>query len=146
MMMMLGGYRFSVDTVAYERISRDTGYRWEKQDVIGTQPALQFLGPGDDTLSLDGVLYPHYRGGLGQLNAMRAQAGLGVPLMLIEGNGKVLGRWVIERVQETQRTFDRDGTPAKIRFSLRLRKQDAGRNQEVNDLTITSLAQAKGVS
>ncbi|WP_353621763.1 phage tail protein [Grimontia kaedaensis] len=145
MMMMLGRYRFSVDTAAYEMASRDTGYRWKKHERLGVLPSLQFVGPGDDTLTLEGVLYPHYRGGLGQLTAMRREADKGEPLMLVEGSGYVLGRWVIERISETQRTFARDGTASKIRFVLSLRKEEAAREQGVNDLVMTHLPQARGV-
>lgn len=145
MMLMLGQYRFSLNTAAYEGKTRETQYRWRQQARIGNQPALQFTGPGDDTLELDGVIYPHYRGGFGQLNAMRREADKGEPLMLVEGTGKVLGRWVIASLRETQGSFARDGSPAKVRFSLTLRKHEGARNDEVNDLVMTTFPLTRGL-
>ncbi|MFD2177735.1 phage tail protein [Veronia pacifica] len=133
MMLMLGRYRFSLDTAAYEGKSRETRYRWGEQARLVERPALQFIGPGEDKLDIDGIIYPYYRGGLGQLETLRREAGRGEPLLLVEGTGKVLGRWVIDVVRENQRTFAKDGTPAAIRFSLTLRKHQAGRNSRVND-------------
>ena len=71
-------------------------------------------------MTLSGVLHPHYKGGLGQLDAMRAEASKGVPLYMTEGSGRIWGQWVITRVEETCRIFDADGTPRRIEFRLQL--------------------------
>ncbi|MBI2235375.1 MAG: phage tail protein [Magnetospirillum sp.] len=119
-MMALGDYRFSVATAAYQTLERQTEYRWAKQDRMGRAPARQFGGIDDDTISLAGVILPHYRGGLGQLNAMRAQAGAGKPLMLVDGMGKVWGKYCILKVREGQSQFLGNGAPLKIEFTIEL--------------------------
>ena len=119
-MLALGGYRFSLDTAAYQALERTTAWRWARQERLGRRPARQFVGPGDETIALDGVIYPHYRGGLGQLDALREEAGAGRPLRLVTGTGVVLGLWVVERVEETQRLFLADGRPRNISFRLGL--------------------------
>ncbi len=124
MMMTLGSYRFSIDTAAYQSKERTTTYRWGKQDRLDHTPVLQFVGPGDDTINLFGVIYPHYKGGLAQVATMRQEASKGEPLMLVQGNGMVLGHWVIESITETEDTFCKDGAPKKIEFSLELRRFD----------------------
>ena len=53
---------------------------------------------------------------------MRAEAGKGQPLMLVDGQGEVWQQWVITRVEETRRVFFADGTPRKIKFRLDLRR------------------------
>ena len=53
---------------------------------------------------------------------MRAEAGLGIPLMLISGNGMAFGRWCITGISETQTVFLKDGTARKITFTLTLKK------------------------
>lgn len=115
-------YRFSLDTAAYQGRSRTTTYRWAKQERLTREPALQFVGPGDDTLKLSGVIYPHYKGGLGQVDSMRQEAGKGKPFILIEGTGTVFGKFVIESISEDQEHFMANGTPKKISFTLDLRK------------------------
>ena len=119
-MMALGDYRFSLATAAYQELQRTTAYRWALQPRLGRRPSRQFVGAGDETISLGGTIYPHYRGGLGQLDAMRTEAGAGRPLQLVTGTGVVLGQWVIERVEETQRFFLDDGRPRSVEFRLEL--------------------------
>lgn len=122
MMMILGAYRFCIDNAAYQTLARTTEYKWEEQKRILGEPAMQFLGVGLDTIKLDGVIYPQFKGGLRQVTLMRAQAGFGFPLMLISGNGIAFGRWCIVDINETMTTFMADGTARKIAFSLTLKK------------------------
>ena len=119
-MLALGPYRFSIDTAAYQELARATAYRWASQPRLGRRPARQFVGVGEDTISLDGAIYPHYRGGLGQIDALRAEAAKGEALQLVTGRGDVLGLWVVERVEETQRLFLSDGRPRQVTFRIEL--------------------------
>lgn len=122
MMLALGPYRFSLNTSAYQTLKRSSEYRWPSLERIGQEPLLQALGQGSDRIDLDGVIYPHFRGGLGQINAMRDSASRQEPLMLINGLGEVLGRFVIAQIEETQNTFLPDGVPRKIEFRLSLER------------------------
>jgi phage protein U len=122
MMMILGAYRFCIGNAAYQNLVRSTEYNWVEQKRITGEPAMQFVGSGMDSIKLDGVIYPQFKGGLRQVALMRAQAGLGIPLMLISGNGMAFGRWCITDISETQTTFMADGTARKIAFSLTLKK------------------------
>ena len=90
-MMALGGYRFAIGTAAFQTLRRATEYRWAQMNRIGRRPAMQYVGPGVESIDLDGVIYPHFRGGLRQVEAMRAEARLGLPLMLVSGTGYGLG-------------------------------------------------------
>jgi phage protein U len=119
-MMKLGEYTFSIDSAAYQSLSRSTEYRWQSQSRVGRLPSMQFMGPGSETISLNGTLYPPFRGGLGQLDAMRAMAGKGEPLMLTDGTGRIWQHWIIEQVEETQQVLFNDGTPRKVEFRLQL--------------------------
>jgi len=122
MMMILGAYRFCIGNAAYQNLVRTTEYSWVEQKRILGEPAMQFIGVGMDTIKLDGVVYPQFKGGLRQVTLMRVQAGLGIPLMLISGNGMAFGRWCIVDIDETQTTFMADGSARKIAFSLTLKK------------------------
>lgn len=119
-MMALGGYRFSLTSAAYQELRRSNAYRWQAQERLQRLPAQQFVGPGSETLDLKGTIYPHYRGGTKQLDLMRAQAGLGEPLLLVDGLGFIWGRWVILQVDETQTVMLTNGLPRKLEFQLRL--------------------------
>lgn len=125
-MMQLGAYQFSIDTAAYQSLERVTEYRWAAQTRIGAQAALQFVGLGNDEITLQGVIYPHFRGGLDQITLMRAQGSLGFPLPLIAGTGRPLGIWVMKSVAEGQRVFAEGGVPLRQDFSIRIRRYDGG--------------------
>ena len=119
-MMKLGGYTFSVDTAAYQSLSRTTAFRWAKHERPGQQPLLEWQGPGDDTMSLAGAVFPTYAGGLGQVGDMRAAAGKGDPLLMVDGYGKIHGYWCISSIRETGRHHLPGGAPQKIEFGLEL--------------------------
>ena len=120
-MMALGAFRFSLSTAAYQDFERNNEYRWASVDRIGARPAKQWIGEGEQTISLRGTIYPGFiaqRNGLGQLPAMREQAGLGLPLMLVSGSGRVFGLHCITSIREGQKTFFSDGTPRAIEFDI----------------------------
>lgn len=125
-MMRLGIYKFSLDSAAYQELSRAAAYRWARQERIGTNDALQFTGLGPETVDLRGVVFPLFRGGLDQVSDMRLQASIGIPLPMIDGRGKVWGLWAIEQINERQSVFMDRGAPKKIEFDLRLSRYDGG--------------------
>lgn len=120
-MMGLGGFRFGVNTAAYQTFRRSAGWRWEQLDRTGRAPALQFLGRDSDEISLEGVIYPHFKGGLRQVELMRLVADRGEPMILVDGLGWIWERWVITTVEETKGVFMADGAPRKIEFAITLK-------------------------
>lgn len=130
-MARLGPFQFSVESAAFSDLQRSASYEWQAKNRVGRKPAQQFTGPGADTITLSGVIYPHYKGGLGQLAAMRAMAGTGEPQPLVyafEQVGQYCGRWCITAIEETRTVFFQDGRPRKIEFSITLVEygEDAG--------------------
>lgn len=119
-MMALGGFRFGVNTANYQSLQRTAAYRWATLDRAGRTPAAQYLGPGVETITLNGTIYPHFKGGLRQVEAMRLVAATGEPMILVDGLGFVLQRWVIQSISETKGTFLRDGAPRRIDFTMAL--------------------------
>lgn len=119
-MMQLGSFQFGIATAAYLELSRSTEYRWAPQKRFGQLDARQFVGLGDDKVTLPCVVYPEWRGGFDQVENMKAQAATGQPFNLVDGLGKSLGRWVIERVEETHTEFAAAGRPRKMEFTTEL--------------------------
>ncbi|WP_111745626.1 phage tail protein [Salinisphaera orenii] len=119
-MMMLGQFMFSVASAAPQQIGHKTEYNWPSQSVVGGRPVLQHTGRGAETLTLPGRIYPHYKGGLGQVRAMRQLAGIGDVQLLIDALGTVYGDFAITSVDETSTVFDADQRPRRIDFRLSL--------------------------
>lgn len=125
-MMQLGFFQFALDSATYQRLSRSTEYKWARQARIGSTDALQFTGYGPETIELEGVIYPHFRGGIKQIDNMRTQANIGIPLPLVSGLGRVLGLWVVEAISEGQEVFAAQGIPQRQDFTMRMAKYGGG--------------------
>lgn len=117
-MMTLGSYRFGLSTAAYQEFKRTTEYRWASQAVLNRTPSMQFIGPGADSITLTGIIYTQFKGGLKQLDNMRAEAAKGEALLLTDGLGNIHGDWAIKRIEEKQSNFVVKGAPRKQGFSM----------------------------
>lgn len=128
MQMILGNFPFMLKTASYQRMQRQTQQRWSSHDRVGKPPALQYLGQGEDTITLPGVIIPELCGPLStlSLSALRKMADEGKPQVLItidpaQAVGDILGKWVILSVDENQSDFFGQ-LPMKIEFSVSLKR------------------------
>lgn len=124
MMMALGMFVFMRQTLPYQSIQRVAEYRWPSNSRVGKRDAFQYLGPGDEKITLSGVLYPEFTGGKLTMIALRQMAEMGRAWPLLDGAGLIYGMFVIESVSETGSEMFADGTPRKIDFTLSLTRVD----------------------
>ena len=108
-----GDYRFSIDSAAYKQLQRVDRYRWPAQPLVGRYPATQFTGYEAPEITLDGRVYPHWAGGIRQIERMRAEAGERTPLELVDGLGRVWGLWSIVEIRGTQSAHLDDSAPRR---------------------------------
>lgn len=127
MMMALGMFVFSLHTLAYQELQRQTDWRHASSSRVGTNPALQFVGRGDDVITMPGIILPELAGSPISLDALRMMADTGKAWPLVEGTGRILGIWVIDSVSETRTLFFPDGTARRIEFSISLKRVDDGK-------------------
>ena len=127
MMLALGMFVFSLSTAAYQELQRQTDWRHASNSRIGAAPARQFVGRGDDSITLPGVILPELAGSALSLDALRLMANTGKAWPMVEGSGRIYGLWVIESLSETKTLFFRDGTPRRIEFTLSLKRIDDDR-------------------
>lgn len=127
MMLALGMFVFSLDTLAYQELNRQTTWRHASSNRVGAQPARQFVGRGDDTITLPGVLLPELAGDVTCLDELREMANTGKTWPMVDGTGRMRGLYVIESLNEGQTLFFRDGTSRRIDFTLTLQRTDEGR-------------------
>ena len=139
MMMALGMFVFSLPTLAYQEFQRQTDWRHPSNSRVGTNPARQFAGRGDDAITLPGVILPELAGTVLSLDALRTMADTGKAWPLVEGTGRILGIWVIENLSETRTLFFPDGAARRIEFSLRIERIDDGRVDMLGAATGTGL-------
>lgn len=125
-MLMLGSFKFQLNVAVFQEMRRSTQYKWASQERFGQLAARQFVAPGDDTITLPGVIYPSWRGSGAAMENLRTLAARGQPLLLIDAQGSIYGRWVITGVEETRSVFAAFAQPRKIEFSVTLERFDGG--------------------
>ena len=124
MMLALGMFVFSLSTAAYQELQRQTDWRHASNNRVGAAPARQFVGRGEDAITLPGIILPELAGSALSLDALRLMANTGKAWPMVEGSGRIYGLWVIESLSETKTVFFRDGTPRRIEFTLSLKRID----------------------
>lgn len=111
-------YYFNLDTAAFEELRRQTSFRWAGQERLTRSIAQQAVGQGEDKISLKGVIFPGFKGGLKQLDTLRTIGGRLRPVNLTTGYGEVLGTWCLLNIEEEQSNLLAGGIPRKQSFSL----------------------------
>ncbi|MEW5714563.1 phage tail protein [Pseudomonas sp. SB113] len=127
MMMALGMFVFSLKTAAYQELQRQTDWRHASNNRVGAAPARQFVGRGDDAITLPGIIYPELAGSALSLDAIRLMANTGKAWPMVEGTGRIYGLWIIDGLGENKTIFFPDGTPRRIEFTLSLKRTDDDR-------------------
>lgn len=139
MMMALGMFVFSLHTAAYQELQRQTDWRHASNNRIGAAPARQFVGRGEDAITLPGILFPELTGTALSLDSLRLMANTGKAWPMVEGTGRIYGLWVIESLSETKTIFFPDGTARRIEFTLSLKRTDDDRVDLLGALPVPAL-------
>ncbi len=74
MMMIYGMFVFMLQTTPYQSMNRNMDWRHVKNDRVGKSAKWQYVGPGEDSITLNGMLYPEITGGDISLEALRLMA------------------------------------------------------------------------
>ncbi|WP_079218129.1 phage tail protein [Herbaspirillum robiniae] len=124
MMMVLGMFVFSLPTLAYQELQRQTQWKFASNPRVGLRDAKQYTGKGEDTITLSGWIAPELTGSAFSLDALRLMADTGKSWFLIQGTGRIYGSFVIDSMEEGLTELDGDGDPKKISFTIKLTRTD----------------------
>lgn len=127
-LLMLGGFKFSLNTAVFQEIQQSNEYGWAAQERIGQMAALQYTGPGKASMTLPGVIHYAFRGAGNELSQLRRLAAQGKPQRLLTGKGGNLGLWVIDKIDATASGFTVDAGIQRHEFTLSMRKHSDGTN------------------
>ena len=123
-LMCLGQFVFGIQSLPYDELKRVTAWRHASNSRVGARAARQFVGVGDDTITLSGWIAPELTGTYWSIASLRAMGDMGRPFALVGGTGEVFGQFVIENLSETGTLHYADGTPRRIAFDLTLTRAD----------------------
>ena len=124
MLAALGQFVFALDNLAFEERRRTTEWRHPSNSRVGAMPARQFVGPGDDKMTLTGLQAPEHFGDRKAIEKLRAMGNTGAAFSLVNGAGEVFGAWVIESVEESGTIPTPDGLMRRVEFTLNLARVD----------------------
>ncbi|MCC8364985.1 phage tail protein [Xenorhabdus sp. PB61.4] len=122
MMMIYGMFVFMLKTTPYQSLNRTMDWRHVKNDRVGKSAKWQYAGPGEDSITLNGMLYPEVTGGDISLEVLRTMAFSAKPWPLIEGTGMIYGMFVIDSLTESRTEFFANGKAKRIEFTLSLKR------------------------
>ncbi|NLC23400.1 MAG: phage tail protein [Oxalobacter sp.] len=134
MMMCLGMFVFSLSTLAYQNFQRQTEWKFASNSRVGTRNAYQFTGQGDDTITLSGWFAPEFNGSPLAINLLRGMGDTGQAWMLVEGTGRIYGKWIITGISEGRTYIGANGAGKRIEFTLNLKCVDDDPNAVLGDL------------
>lgn len=124
MLMSLGLFAFSLPTLAYDELSRRTSWRHAAGERFGARAANQYVGPGDDSITLSGTLVPELIGTLSSIDILREMGDQGEAWPLVDGTGRVYGSFVISSLDTKQSYIMDNGAPRRTDFTLELGRID----------------------
>jgi phage protein U len=138
-MLCLGLFVFALDTLSYQELQRRSSWKHSSQPLVGARNASQYLGPGDDIITLNGIVVPEFAGIAASLSVLRLMADQGAAWVLVEGTGTIYGAFVITELQETKTLFFEDGEARRIEFTLTLQRVDQDAQETAEQLMADSM-------
>ena len=120
MLAALGMFVFETDTALFDRMGRVRDWRHDRTPRFGARAASQFTGPGDDRITLVGMLVPEIAGSYSALETLAEMADEGEAWPLADGRGNLYGTYTIERLSEDRANLIDDGRARQIGFTLEL--------------------------
>ena len=146
-LFQLGSFQFDLPNGVPQTLDRTATYRWEVQDRLLRDPAAQFLGAGQQEITLDGDLFPGFSGRQTTMETLRELAAKGEAQMLTDGLGRVYGKWAIRQIREGLSTFAPGGGARQIGFSISLvRYVEDDPGQAASPLSMNNASSYAGVA
>lgn len=122
MLMSLGMFGFELGTLPYQELTRRTAWKHARSPRFGAFDASQYVGPGEDRVTLSGALLPPIAGSYSSLRDLREMGDEGEAWPLVDGEGRVLGVFTIETIDERQSYHLDNGVPRKVDFTVELNR------------------------
>jgi len=116
----LGLFVFQLPTLPFDELRRRQEWRHARVQRVGARDASQFLGPGDDVVTIGGVLMPGVAGSYASIVTLRDMAAQGDSYPFVDGIGQVWGSFVITALDERRGFLLDNGVPRKVDFALDL--------------------------
>jgi phage protein U len=123
MLLSIGPVIFDqvVNATDYERT---TAQDFARKDVISARKGFEDVGPGDDTLTINGAVFPDHLGGRSAPALLRAMADQRTPQLILWGDGSVAGWWLVTETREKGTYLAADGHARMVEMTVTCQRCD----------------------
>ncbi len=121
-LMSFGLFVFGMETAPYDNYQRRRSWRHAASERFLARSAYQYLGPGDDDVTLYGSIIPEIAGSFGAIERLAEMAGTGDPQPLVDGAGRQWGEYLLMNIDETGTNLIEGGLPRRIDFVIDLKR------------------------
>lgn len=118
MLYMFGALTFDTRPFNADGFDRSATADIAKKAVIGGFQPREFMGEGDDTISISGRLLPSKIGGLSELELAHSMRRSGARAPLIRGDGVRLGWYAISSINERHNDLLRSGVGFTLDYQI----------------------------
>lgn len=133
MLYMLGTLAVDTRPFSVDDVSRSASADIASKPLIRSRPGHEFMGEGEEEMTLSGQLLPTKIGGLNELEIAYGMMRNGTRFPIMRGDGRALGWFAFTSIQETHRELLNDGVGFVVRHSMSMVKvePDRGAGQQV---------------
>ena len=89
-------------------------------EVVGAPPLYEFMGEGESTFTISGVIFPEHFGGYTSLAALETARQGHVPVPLMRGSFEPVGWVLINEIKRDDAELNDVGIGREIRFTVSL--------------------------
>lgn len=122
MLYLIGALSLDTRPFSVDEMQRSSSADYAQKPVMGGMIAREFMGEGEDKITLSGQILPFKTGGLTELELARQLMLAGQSLPVLRGDGARLGWFTIDKISEGHKELMRDGVGFFIKHSLELTK------------------------
>lgn len=124
MLMQLGSVSFEMQPFNTHGYSVSSTTDYAAKPVVGARQPLEHVGEGESRVTLEGRMLPKNLGGLSELAEVQAMRVSGMAHFLMRGDGKPMGWFKIESVEENHSLLFADGVGQQVDFTISLLRTD----------------------
>lgn len=130
MILSLGQFVFSVDTLTFNELQRSRSWSFANNDIAQGRPQYQFTGTGEEAISIPFLIYQeHGFGNRQSVDDLAEMADTGAGYVLIDGSGYIYGVFAIDSIDDNRSFLTINGVPRKVDGTLKLTRVDDNRIQ-----------------
>lgn len=120
-LMQWGPIYFQVWPLNFNELDHDTSTDWAKKEIAGAAIYREWVGEGDEIITVRGMLFPYRIGGYSNILVFDGYRRSGTPQLMLSGgiSAMNLGWYVCEHLTRQHQSISAEGIGQQISFEAR---------------------------